>query len=674
MSYYVTFHLNNGQPDYVAEVEEGQVPEAPDDPAREGYYFEGFYTDQMLESEWDWSQPATSSYDVYGKWTAAGGEDETVGVVLDPANGDQPSLLRLAAGSTLPEWVLTDLPTWEGHRCTGWTLGNEPVDAETAFAADASLTAAWVVTHEVTFDPANGEAATVQVVDDGDSAERPDDPERDGYLFVGWQSGGSDYAFGPVTADESVTAAWEVTSNSDDDGSGDVEPADASDVADDGTYDEGDIDTTDPTDIPFTPTTPDTSANVGEAGEVNPDGVPETPDIFVPAQLVEITRKNEEYIQDYSAASLAALEASGAVPIAVYDDGTEAQVTWAEVVEPVIAYATASSEAAAVAAATNQHFWSSVDDAGAGGNGVHVTDDAQEAWRQGVADGFSDLGDGTGNTRPWHNILMNSLGILLRTGLRNLVSITKSAIAFYDGEGNQAGNVLASFGATGARIGKDSSSHITVGDSGMNVYTASGSSALYAGLQNAVAIVRAGLQGAGNVVMSGLGYVQIRSGNNVVSHMGVLPGDAADAQLSEDAEVGTAYTLPADMATLTSVELAGTTLSASDYSVASGKLTLANTSAVQAVYASLTTTTTETIEVEEEVVDPSMCPTCAPRAWAPRSVSRRTDPSLTWRCPRGSSTRQWCWRRTGRLALMWVTGRTALTLASACASSSATVA
>lgn len=531
MSYYVTFHLNNGQPDYVDEVEEGQIPEAPDDPVREGYYFEGFYTDQMLESEWDWSQPAMSSYDVYGKWTAAGGEDETVDVTLNPANGDQPGLLRLAAGSTLPEWVLTDLPTWEGHRCTGWTLGNEPVDEETTFGADASLTAAWVVTHEVTFDPANGEAVTVQTVDDGDSAEMPDDPVRDGYLFLGWQSGGSDYAFGPVTADVTVTAAWEVTGNTDDDGSGEEEPADASDVADSGTYDEGTIDTTDPTDIPFTPTTPDTSANVGEAGEVNPDGVPATPEIFEPAQLVAVTRYSEEYIQDYSPTSLAALEASGAVPIAVYDDGTEVQVTWVEVAEPVIAHVTASSEAAAVAAATNQHFWNNVEQPEVyGGAGVHVTDDEKDRWVEYVGYDFFDLGapdevmnhfeqfelDGKtkvlklfhdvvggqvavllngaplsqnmwsydgGKTvtlnsafqagdevrvaanfykRPWHNILMNSLGILLRTGLRNLVSITRSAIAFFDGQGNDAANAVASFGTDGAQIGKTSGSNVSI--------------------------------------------------------------------------------------------------------------------------------------------------------------------------------------------------------------------
>lgn len=146
-------------------------------------------------------------------------------------------------------------------------------------------------------------------------------------------------------------------------------------------------------------------------------------------------------------------------------------------------------------------------------------------------------------------------------------------------------------------------------DSGWKISSAiellkDGVSHIWSGLSDGVALMRIGMQSFGNIVLSGLGYVQIRSGSSVVSHMGVLPGDDADVQLSEDAEVGTAYTLPTDMATLTSVDLAGTALSTSDYSVASGKLTLANTSAVQAVYASLTTTTTETVEVEEPVIDP----------------------------------------------------------------------
>ena len=55
---------------------------------------------------------------------------------------------------------------------------------------------------------------------------------------------------------------------------------------------------------------------------------------------------------------------------------------------------------------------------------------------------------------------MNSLGILLRTALNNLVSITRSAIAFYDGTGNDASNIVARFGSNGAQIGKTGAAHL----------------------------------------------------------------------------------------------------------------------------------------------------------------------------------------------------------------------
>lgn len=76
--------------------------------------------------------------------------------------------------------------------------------------------------------------------------------------------------------------------------------------------------------------------------------------------------------------------------------------------------------------------------------------------------------------KPWHNILMNSLGILLRTGLKNLVSITRSAVAFFDGTGNGAENVVASFGADGAQIGKTNSQHAVLDSQGLIVYNGDG--------------------------------------------------------------------------------------------------------------------------------------------------------------------------------------------------------
>ena len=119
---------------------------------------------------------------------------------------------------------------------------------------------------------------------------------------------------------------------------------------------------------------------------------------------------------------------------------------------------TIADEANAVANATNQHFWNDT-------NGAHITDVTQDEWTAAVADNFSDY-DPT--TKPYHNQLLNSLGILLRTALNNLVSITRSAIAFYDGTGNTASNIVARFGSAGAQIGQESDCHVELDADSLN--------------------------------------------------------------------------------------------------------------------------------------------------------------------------------------------------------------
>lgn len=100
----------------------------------------------------------------------------------------------------------------------------------------------------------------------------------------------------------------------------------------------------------------------------------------------------------------------------------------------------AADEAEEVANAINQHFFDDLD-------GVHVTEADKDTWNA---------------SHTGKNILVNSLGILLRNALNNLVSITASAIAFYDGLGNAASNIVARFGATGAQIGKSDESHMEI--------------------------------------------------------------------------------------------------------------------------------------------------------------------------------------------------------------------
>lgn len=112
-------------------------------------------------------------------------------------------------------------------------------------------------------------------------------------------------------------------------------------------------------------------------------------------------------------------------------------VTVSEGVESVAAIA---QEALDVAEATGQHFWH--DDSAPRDSGAHVTELPREEWEQ-------------QQTGP--NSLWNSLGMLFRDGLNNLLAIVTGqnpGIAIYDGEGNADENILAEFSASNINIGR----------------------------------------------------------------------------------------------------------------------------------------------------------------------------------------------------------------------------
>ena len=88
------------------------------------------------------------------------------------------------------------------------------------------------------------------------------------------------------------------------------------------------------------------------------------------------------------------------------------------------------------ARATSQHFWH--DD-----NGAHVTQVTQDEWNDSTSASY----------QSGPNSLWNSLGMLFRDGLTNLLAVLTTGIAIYDGNGNAAANILAEFTANLVRIG-----------------------------------------------------------------------------------------------------------------------------------------------------------------------------------------------------------------------------
>lgn len=108
--------------------------------------------------------------------------------------------------------------------------------------------------------------------------------------------------------------------------------------------------------------------------------------------------------------------------------------------------------AEAVANAVSQHFWSDTD-------GAHVTEVTQDEW--------NDAGGASYHSGA--NSLWNSLGMLFRDGLTNLMAILPSGVAFYDGLGNAASNIVANFGSSLVRIGKTNELHVEMDNTGFRV-------------------------------------------------------------------------------------------------------------------------------------------------------------------------------------------------------------
>ena len=92
-----------------------------------------------------------------------------------------------------------------------------------------------------------------------------------------------------------------------------------------------------------------------------------------------------------------------------------------------------------IAEATDQYFW--VD-----ASGTHVATAPKESDPSGT-NGF--------------NALWNALGMLLRNGTNILAQFGQHAVAFYDGDGNEGENIVASFGKDGGQVGYSSSGHLT---------------------------------------------------------------------------------------------------------------------------------------------------------------------------------------------------------------------
>jgi uncharacterized repeat protein (TIGR02543 family) len=156
-------------------------------PARAGYAFGGWYSDQSYSGSAVTLIPqgSTGSRTLYAKWSLK----PTFTVTFDANGGSSVEPQTVAEGDTAAQPANPDKP---GYVFDGWykdsaTFADPWIFGADAIARDTTLYARWALkTFAVTFDASGGTLVARQLVPADSTAVRPDNPEKAGYLFGGW--------------------------------------------------------------------------------------------------------------------------------------------------------------------------------------------------------------------------------------------------------------------------------------------------------------------------------------------------------------------------------------------------------------------------------------------------------------------------------------------------------
>lgn len=210
----VYFNYNNPEAHGGVEVavSADQTVAQPDAPVRDGYSFDGWYTNVTCNKPYDFTKPVTEQLRLFAGWVPT---SITVTFQMN-ADGLDAVQQTVAVGGSI---AAVDAPERTGYVFLGWSTnaaGTAMYDfTNPAPGQNVTLYAAWKqesasVTY-VLYDDVT-EAAQAEF---GEPTPQPAEPEREGYAFDGWyttMTGNEPFDFSaPVSANVRVYAHWKQT-------------------------------------------------------------------------------------------------------------------------------------------------------------------------------------------------------------------------------------------------------------------------------------------------------------------------------------------------------------------------------------------------------------------------------------------------------------------------------
>ena len=200
----VTFDGKGGTPaSQQQSVKEGDKATKPADPTREGYGFAGWTkTDSQTGALWNFeTETVTMDITLYAQWSVS-----MHLVTFDSNGGTAVESKTIAHGNTVAK---PKDPTRGNDEFDGWFNGDTEWSFANVITAPITLKAKWTALYNVTFDSDGGSDVAAQTIREGDAAEKPADPTREGFEFDGWFNGNTEWNFAnAITAHLTLKAKW----------------------------------------------------------------------------------------------------------------------------------------------------------------------------------------------------------------------------------------------------------------------------------------------------------------------------------------------------------------------------------------------------------------------------------------------------------------------------------
>ena len=189
--YTVTFDTKGGNTIAPVTVKEGEkVAEPTTAPTKEGFTFDGWYTDDTYTTKYNFENAVTKNITLYAKWNEVVVQKYTV--TFDTKGGNAIAPVTVKEGEKVAE--PTTAPTKEGFTFDGWYTDDTyttKYNFENAVTKNITLYAKWnevvVQKYTVTFDTKGGNAIAPVTVKEGEKVAEPTPaPTKEGFTFDGW--------------------------------------------------------------------------------------------------------------------------------------------------------------------------------------------------------------------------------------------------------------------------------------------------------------------------------------------------------------------------------------------------------------------------------------------------------------------------------------------------------